>query len=57
MQLTQRTKAVMLDKGADAAYAFFQQEFAKMEEKANQQKTLLISLYDMLMGSGDKLEF
>ena len=57
MQLTQRTKAVMLDKGADAAYAFFQQEFAKMEEKANQQKTLLISLYDMLMGSGNNLEF
>lgn len=34
MSLTQRTKAYMLDKGAQAAYTFFQEEFAKMEEKA-----------------------
>ena len=34
MSLTQHTKALMLDKGAQAAYTFFQEEFAKMETKA-----------------------
>lgn len=57
MHLTQRTKAIMLDKGPDAAYAFFQDEFAKLEEKAKQQKSLLVSLYDTLMGSSEKLQF
>jgi len=53
MSLTQRTKAYMLDKGAQAAYTFFQEEFAKMEEKAKQKKAFLVSLYDTLMPSDD----
>lgn len=57
MHLTQRTKAVMLDKGPDAAVAFFQDEFAKLEEKAKQQKTLLVSLYDTLIGSPENMSF
>lgn len=35
MYLTQHTKAVMLDKGPEAAYAYFQEHYEKIEERAN----------------------
>lgn len=52
-KLTQKTKAIMLDEGAEAAYSYFKDEFEKSEEKAKQSKSFLISLYDKMMPQQD----
>ena len=57
MEITQRTKAVMLDDGPQAAFDFFKSEFQKLEEKAQQKKAFLVSLYDTLMPSDEDLTF
>lgn len=57
MEITQRTKAVMLDDGPQAAFAFFKAEFQKLEDKAQQKKAFLVSLYDTLMPNDGDLTF
>lgn len=39
----------MLDNGPEAAYTYFTDEFSKFEDKANQKKAFLVSLYDKMM--------
>lgn len=57
MELTQRTKAIMLDKGPQAAFDFFKAEFKKREEKAQKKRAFLVSLYDTLMPNDSDLTF
>lgn len=48
-QLTQRTKALFLDAGAETAVRYFREQMNKREEKATAQKDLLVKLYDEVM--------
>jgi len=48
-QLTQKTKAVLLDKGAEAGFAYFKEEFEKQNEKAQRKQAFLVSLYNQIM--------